>query len=179
MKYVTKSKKYLEDKCKVKYIDGKFYQDKPHAGMKELKPFTIMKNHKYGKTVTYEYIVPYNYEKHKPTIMSYHSFLYAWHNGEVPKGYDVDHIDGDTLNNSLENLQILPHTENIRKRSKGANQYGQAKPIYCVETGIEYPSIYRASREVGIKEHNIRASLNGKDPRKITLHFRYKDEIKH
>lgn len=59
--------------------------------------------------------------------MTYHSFLYAWYKGEVPAGYDVDHIDNDTLNNDLDNLQLLSHEENIKKRGGGKNQWTAAK----------------------------------------------------
>lgn len=33
--------------------------------------------------------------------------------GDIPKGYDVDHIDGDKSNNSLTNLEIVTHQENM------------------------------------------------------------------
>lgn len=123
MKYVTKSKDYLVNDCRISCIDGVFYQDKPRAGLSEIKPFVSIKNHKYGKAIAYQYVAFYNYTKHKQTIMQYGTFLYAWYKGEVPAGYDVDHIDGDTFNNSLDNLRILTHAENIQRRSNPNNQY--------------------------------------------------------
>ena len=129
MKYVTKSRQYLENECAIVEYDGVFYQDKPRAGLMELKPFISIKNHKYGKSIAYEYVALYNYKTHKQTIMQYGTFLYAWYKGEVPQGYDVDHIDGDTLNNTLENLQILTHAENIKKRGGGKNQYTYKKTV--------------------------------------------------
>lgn len=74
--------------------------------------------------------------------MGYHSFLYAWYKGEVPAGYDVDHIDDNTLNNDLSNLQLLTHAENIKKRGGGKNQYtaarenGLPKPVYESKKGF-------------------------------------------
>lgn len=123
MKYVTKSKDYLVNDCRISCVDGVFYQDKPRAGLSEIKPFVSIKNHKYGKAIAYQYVAFYNYTKHKQTIMQYGTFLYAWYKGEVPAGYDVDHIDGDTFNNSLDNLRILTHAENIQRRSNPNNQY--------------------------------------------------------
>ena len=35
--------------------------------------------------------------------------------GSVPEGYDVDHIDGDKSNNSVTNLEIVTHQENMRR----------------------------------------------------------------
>lgn len=121
MKYTTKSRTFLENECAIVEMDGEFYQDKPRAGLTKLRPFTNIKNHKYGKSVAYQYIQFYNYKTGKYTLMGYHAFLYAWYKGEVPAGYDVDHIDGDTLNNDLDNLQILTHADNIRKRGGGKN----------------------------------------------------------
>lgn len=44
--------------------------------------------------------------------------------GHVPNGFKlvVDHIDGNKLNNDLNNLQILTHRENTSKR-KNASKY--------------------------------------------------------
>lgn len=36
--------------------------------------------------------------------------------GEVPKGYDIDHIDNNKLNNKLDNLRCITHKENCYKR---------------------------------------------------------------
>lgn len=33
--------------------------------------------------------------------------------GEVPNGYELDHIDGDNKNNRLSNLQVVDHRSNM------------------------------------------------------------------
>lgn len=43
-----------------------------------------------------------------------HRLIWETFNGEIPKGYEIDHIDGDTSNNSLSNLRCVTHLENIR-----------------------------------------------------------------
>lgn len=40
-----------------------------------------------------------------------HRFVYEGMYGAIPEGYDVHHIDGDTYNNSLDNLELLTHSE--------------------------------------------------------------------
>ena len=39
-------------------------------------------------------------------------------------GYDVDHIDNNSLNNNINNLQLLTHAENVRKSpNRSINQW--------------------------------------------------------
>lgn len=147
MKYVSKSKEYLVNDCKISCVDGVFYQDKPRAGLSEIKPFVSIRNHKYGKAIAYQYVAFYNYTKHKQTIMQYGTFLYAWYKGEVPAGYDVDHINGDTFDNRLENLQLLTHEENIKKRSNPNNQYKILNKKLIEERKLlkEYKDYYKST----------------------------------
>ena len=46
-----------------------------------------------------------------------HRAVWEAFNGEIPEGYDIDHIDGDPHNNCLSNLQAITHKENILKRN--------------------------------------------------------------
>lgn len=45
-----------------------------------------------------------------------HRAVWEAFNGPIPEGYDIDHIDGNPTNNSLDNLQAITHSENIKKR---------------------------------------------------------------
>ena len=43
-------------------------------------------------------------------------WIFLWHNGWVPVGkYVIDHIDNDSLNDRIENLQVLHFVENLNK----------------------------------------------------------------
>ena len=46
---------------------------------------------------------------------SVHRLLYETYVGEIPQGYQIDHIDGNKLNNSLENLEAVTPKENSRR----------------------------------------------------------------
>lgn len=46
---------------------------------------------------------------------SVHRLVWEAFNGEIPDGYEINHIDGDPTNNAISNLEIVTHTENCRK----------------------------------------------------------------
>ena len=45
-----------------------------------------------------------------------HRIVYETFNGEIPEGYEIDHINSVRDDNRLCNLQLLTHTENLKKR---------------------------------------------------------------
>lgn len=47
-----------------------------------------------------------NYFQHQGKRL--HIAVWKYHNGEIPKGYHVHHIDEDRTNNQIENLGLLP-----------------------------------------------------------------------
>lgn len=53
----------------------------------------------------------------KPVVRFVHSLVYEAYNGKIKEGLEVDHIDGDRLNNHKDNLQALTHEDNCLKRS--------------------------------------------------------------
>ena len=90
-------------------------------GERKLKPQIIGPNHKYGKNC--EYVFYKLSLNGKLRYVGLHNIIYAWYKGEVPLGYEVDHLDGDTFNNSPENLELVTRAENIRRRPLQVNQY--------------------------------------------------------
>jgi len=49
-----------------------------------------------------------------------HRIIWVMHNGPIPDGLDIDHIDRDTTNNKLENLRLATRSiNNLNKNSKG------------------------------------------------------------
>ena len=54
-------------------------------------------------------------EKNKKKYYYVHRFIYECFKGAIPKGMEIDHYDSNKENNSLINLQLLSHKENIRK----------------------------------------------------------------
>lgn len=49
------------------------------------------------------------------TCMSLHKYVWEKHNGPVPDGFEVHHIDGNTANNSIDNITVLTRVEHGRE----------------------------------------------------------------
>lgn len=45
-----------------------------------------------------------------------HRAVWETYNGKIPTGYDIDHLDGNPKNNNLDNLELITHKENLKRR---------------------------------------------------------------
>lgn len=43
-----------------------------------------------------------------------HRVVWVWHNGAIPKGKEVNHIDYNRSNNHISNLEVVTHSENMQ-----------------------------------------------------------------
>lgn len=59
----------------------------------------------------------------KPTSHPYHRVLYAWYNEISHKGLQILHIDGNSLNNDINNLKEDTVKVNNNQRKGAKNQY--------------------------------------------------------
>ena len=48
----------------------------------------------------------------------YHRMVWAWHYGEVPIGYEIDHINTNPFDNRIENLRLTTRAENFANKKK-------------------------------------------------------------
>ena len=88
-------------------------------GVREIKQQIITGKHKYGIDKGYVYVslrIERLINGKKQIPIGLHNVIYAWYKGEVPLGYEVDHIDNDPFNNNIDNLQLLTRKENLQKR---------------------------------------------------------------
>ena len=63
----------------------------------------------------------YRHDKWGEPPFPLHRQIYLDFNGEIPEGYHIHHIDGDTSNNSPDNLEAISPTEH-RKRHPASEE---------------------------------------------------------
>ena len=93
------------------------------------RPISLRKTnqYKYGGQ-KFHYYTYYTYKdkdgnlKQRPIALAAIVWCLLLHK-DIPAGYVIDHIDNDSFNNRLDNLQMITIGENVKKDAKGHNQY--------------------------------------------------------
>lgn len=93
--------------------------------------------------------------------------------GYIPEGYAVNHLDFDTTNNELSNLEIVTYSENNNYSSEAgryANRGGtKVEILYNDASRVIYNSIIEAAKETGIYRDTFMKILSGKSSGKPTM----------
>lgn len=88
-----------------------------------------------------------------------HRVVYLREVGDVPSGYDVHHRDGNTLNNSPSNLELLATAEHNR-------MHALSRPLVaytCAKCGVEFRSrSTRPAVHCSVKCRNAARTVYGK-----------------
>lgn len=56
-----------------------------------------------------------------------HRKVWEYHNGEIPQGYDIHHIDGDRANNNLSNLALIDEHKHMSLHMKEPERIEKSK----------------------------------------------------
>lgn len=59
-----------------------------------------------------------------------HRIIWVMHNGPIPTGLEIDHIDGNPSNNRIENLRAVTHLENGKNQKLRVNNKSGATGVY-------------------------------------------------
>ena len=62
-------------------------------------------------------------------VMYRHRLVWVWHNGAIPDGLVVDHINGDTTDDRIENLRLATHRQNACNRKVHTNNKSGYKGV--------------------------------------------------
>ena len=76
--------------------------------------------HKYRPDLYYHKIT-YSFNR-KVINIPLSRFIYVWFKGDIPDGYIIDHINGDSIDNRPENLQLLTVGDNLKRRFESGEE---------------------------------------------------------
>lgn len=105
--------------------------------------------------------------------MGLHRLIYMAHTGEsIPEGMQVDHIDNDRANNKIENLELVTHLENMRRRKEKNKNFKKLnkKEEQWLEEQFQTMNFYHGNK---MDKFKILASELGVSVRAIQ--YRHKD----
>lgn len=84
-------------------------------------------------------------------VIRSHRVVWEMHNGEIPEGFEIDHISGDSTDNRIENLRLVTSRENsMNGRIRSDNKTG-----HCGVSIIKSTGRYRATIKVNGKNIHI------------------------
>ena len=126
-KKLTKQELLEAGFTEVKYIDGQWrvfrrwrrYNSKEKFDT-EIKITQACGKHKYRPDKYYDKIT-YSFNR-KVINIPLSRFIYAWFKGDIPDGYIIDHINGDSFDNRPENLQLLTVGDNLKRRFESGEE---------------------------------------------------------
>lgn len=67
--------------------------------------------------------------------------------GAIPKGFIIDHIDGDPFNNKLDNLRIATHGQNMHNARKQRNNTSGVKGVSWNEAAQKWQVMIMVDRK--------------------------------
>lgn len=84
---------------------------------------------------------------------SIHRLIYTVVIGEIPKGYDIHHKDGNKLNNNPDNLIAIPHSEHLSLHKSGIKPSKETRKKMSVSAKKLNRTISPEQREKMIEGH--------------------------
>lgn len=75
---------------------------------------------------------------------SVHRIIWELNYGEIPEGMVIDHLDGNSLNNNLNNLRLVTKSKNRRNTKKYKNTVGGTFGVHLINNKQGNPSSWLA-----------------------------------
>ncbi len=165
------------------FKDGNIWNDLNTLGGSRFLSFSLSKKEILTKPY-YSLCTPGKiYKVHKLVCMAFHP-IEGREKYEDYKDLQVNHKDGNTLNNHADNLEWMTKSENMKhayenglnKKVRNVLQYENNNGVYG-EFLEEFISVAEASRKTGIAEHEIRTSCKKQGGYTVKKYlWKYKNE---
>lgn len=98
----------------------------------------------------------------KPKSCRVHRLVAEAFNEGNHDGLDVNHIDGNKLNNNINNLEFCTRQENIIHAHRiGLNYSHKKKKVHIIETGQVFDSVTECADYLGVTRHAVSKCING------------------
>lgn len=153
---------------KMEYRDGSLYW-KSHKGMTAPWAGRFLGKKVDGYVRDHGYSVITQNNKGKQFAIGYHRAVYQLVWGPIPKGYEIDHIDRNKLNNHPLNLRVVTRSQNnqnrkVPNRSTGIQyiRHCKKRSVYIVRfrIGDRYEKTF-PTLEDAMKARNEQLALRG------------------
>ncbi len=107
----------------------------------------------------------------KGKLQYIHRLIYETFIGDIPEGHEIDHIDGDTTNNEISNLQIIKPRDNKLKYYKGKDIHWREHRDEFIKKYEELGTMEKVANHYGIHLNAVHRVI------KDTLHkWNYKTQ---
>ena len=110
--------KYINDQWRI-FRRWRKYNSKEKFDT-EIKVTLACGKHKYRPDLYYQKIT-YSFNR-KAINIPLSRFIYVWFKGDIPDGYIVEHVNGDSFDNRPENLQLITVGDNLKKRFESGEE---------------------------------------------------------
>ena len=111
-----------------------------------------------------------------------HRVIWEMHNGPIPEGMQIDHIDNNTMNNRLDNLRLATHSQNnMNKVARCDNALGIKGVFKRFRAGrYEYVGRVTRDRKVHTKVSvDLTTVVNFVNSMRISLHGDFAQGVHH
>lgn len=91
--------------------------------------------------------------------------------GPLDDGLEVNHRDGNKLDNSVDNLEIVTHQKNMQHAWANDLIPRRLKKVRCLETNELFPSVTDAANSFDVRQGSMSNHLNGRRSNIKGFHF--------
>lgn len=146
------SREYLRECFSYNQVTGDLvWKERPAHHFKEARMIGSFNNKYAGKLIRSKDSSGYYIVNVCRTTFKAHRIIYTLCKGEIPNGYQVDHINGIRDDNRMDNLRLVTNAGNARnRRLRSDNKTGVNGVCFDKESGK-----YLATVKVGDKQKNV------------------------